>query len=432
MGNNVSEHLTIIQRDRSCGVLLGAAAGEALGSANRGEWGGGTARAIPVAELVVLGADLRREVMQDRVVERWESWRRTVGGGDRRASLLPVAPLALAGLGDEDERVGVVRSVAALTDGDPDFADAAVLWCAAIRHAVLTGELDIRAGLQLLESSRQQLWAKRFNDAEHRRTSVGAGGSGEWVALQCAWSTIVHTSVPDDDPANGAFRVDHLRHSVQAAVHDAGFGEEAAIVGGLLGAVYGASAVPADWRLTLRGWPGMRARGLIVLTAGIIGGSEPELRGGHLSTRDQIPGRRHPHDDQLWIGGVGPLARPLQYLPPGVDTIVSLCPVFNSYLHTGGLHFDVRLREGSGANANLDFVLLDTVRVLERLRANGRIAFVHSRLGTNRVPAVAALYGARRRGIGIDQALADVIDVLPDANPDDEFRAALHRLAGAA
>src|SRR5258708_34915832 len=32
----------------------------------------------------------------------------------------------------------------------------------------------------------------------------------------------------------------------------------AAIAGGLLGAAYGASAVPADWRRVLHGWPDLR------------------------------------------------------------------------------------------------------------------------------------------------------------------------------
>ena len=43
----------------------------------------------------------------------------------------------------------------------------------------------------------------------------------------------------------------------------------AAIAGGLLGAAYGASAVPADRRRMLHGWPGMRTRDLIELAAAI-------------------------------------------------------------------------------------------------------------------------------------------------------------------
>lgn len=41
----------------------------------------------------------------------------------------------------------------------------------------------------------------------------------------------------------------------------------AAIAGGLLRAVHGASAVPAAWRRVLHGWPGLRSRDLIELSS---------------------------------------------------------------------------------------------------------------------------------------------------------------------
>ena len=47
----------------------------------------------------------------------------------------------------------------------------------------------------------------------------------------------------------------------------------------------------------------------------------------------------------------------------------------------------------------------------------------------SRAPVVAALYGARRAGIDVDAALADVCAKFPDADPAPEFRAALRRLA---
>jgi ADP-ribosylglycohydrolase len=37
----------------------------------------------------------------------------------------------------------------------------------------------------------------------------------------------------------------------------------AAIAGGLVGAAYGASAVPEDWRSAIHGWPGYNATDLI-------------------------------------------------------------------------------------------------------------------------------------------------------------------------
>ena len=49
----------------------------------------------------------------------------------------------------------------------------------------------------------------------------------------------------------------------------------AAIAGGLLGAAYGASAVPAEWRRVLHGWPGLATRGLVALATRIVKADKP-------------------------------------------------------------------------------------------------------------------------------------------------------------
>ncbi|CAJ1493926.1 ADP-ribosylglycohydrolase family protein [[Mycobacterium] kokjensenii] len=433
MGNTRSTPLTTIRRDRARGGLLGAAAGEALAAANGGAWAGGTARVIPVAELLAAGADVREKGTRERIAARWDWWRGSAGGGDRTTSVIPAAPAALACLGDAAELAGVVRPIAALIQHDPDVSDSAVLWCAAIRHAILTRELDIRAGLQLLESSRQRLWSNRFDEAERHDPSACAANGESRGALPRALSTIVHTPIPDDDPANGVFRVDHLRNAVQAAVRDGASTEEAAIIGGLLGAVYGASAVPGDWRLTLRGWPGIRAHSLDALADTIIGWAGAERRNDTSVNKVQLEGSRHPHDDDLWIGGVSPYARVTSLLRPGLDVVVTLSEAGDPDPCYGVITLDVRPADFGGDTVNVDFGLLDTVRVLERLRADGRAVFVHALLGTGHAVAVGALYGARRRGIGIEDALRDVVEALRrPVDLDDEVRAALYRLAGAA
>lgn len=70
LGGNRSANLTTAQRERACGVLLGCAAGDALVASQRGAWTARAARAIPVAELAATGADLRSEVILDRLVGR--------------------------------------------------------------------------------------------------------------------------------------------------------------------------------------------------------------------------------------------------------------------------------------------------------------------------------------------------------------------------
>ena len=80
-------------------------------------------------------------------------------------------------------------------------------------------------------------------------------------------------------------------------------------------------------------------------------------------------------------------------------------------------HLDVRLIDYVGENENLDFVLLDTVRAVEKFRAEGRTVFLHCVQAYSRTPTLGTLYGARRRGVAIDTALRDVAEVLPGSRP---------------
>ena len=89
--------LTTAQLDRAVGVLLGTAAGDALGAAYEfgpprgpelevamvgggsfswepGEWTDDTAMAIAIAEVAATGADLHEEQALDALVRRWHEW----------------------------------------------------------------------------------------------------------------------------------------------------------------------------------------------------------------------------------------------------------------------------------------------------------------------------------------------------------------------
>jgi ADP-ribosylglycohydrolase len=108
--------LTSAQLDRACGVLLGTAAGDALGAAYEfgpprgpelevamvgggsfgwepGEWTDDTSMAIAIAEVAAAGADLREEDALDAIVNRWhgrgashKSEREAVAGASRMVS----------------------------------------------------------------------------------------------------------------------------------------------------------------------------------------------------------------------------------------------------------------------------------------------------------------------------------------------------------
>lgn len=423
-----------------------------------GEWTDDTSMAIAIAEVAATGADLRQEESLDTIVRRWHEWSqdakdigiqtscvlrtaqqhgvsartartasaalhertaRTGGNG----SLMRTAPVALTYLDDELGLVEAARAVSVLTHFDPDAADACVLWCCAIRHAVLTGELDARMGLQHIDSDRRAKWASLIEVAEASQPSDFKNNGWVVEALQAAWSAIANTPVPEDDPARGVFRVDRLRLALDAAVRGGGDTDTvAAIAGGLLGAAYGASAVPAEWRRVLHGWPGLRSRDLVQLASTIAGLEKPDLSySGWAQTGEAA---RHPHDDGVWLGGIGAL----RSISGGVDAVVSLCRVSDADLPACADHIEVRLIDQEGENVNLDFVLLDTVRVVEQLRKGGRTVLIHCVQAQSRTPTVAALYGARLRSIGVAEALADVCDVLPNASPIPSFQAAIERV----
>lgn len=473
--------LTTAQLDRVVGVLLGTAAGDALGAPYEfspprgpeldvamvggggfgwkpGEWTDDTSMAIAIAEVAATGADLRHEDALNTLVRRWHEWSqhakdvgvqtrsvlsragrhgisaqtartesatlhtatgRTAGNG----SLMRTPPVALAYLNDEATLIEAARVVSELTHYDPEAGDACVLWCLAIRHAVLTGKLDVRIGLQHIDPERSDLWTQRLDAAEKLWPADFANNGWVVEALQAAWSAIATTPVPQEDPASGVFRVDHLRLALDAAVRGGNDTDTvAAIAGGLLGAAYGASAVPADWRRLLHGWPGMRTRELAALATRIVKADTPFANDLNWMTPVQ-----HPHDDGVWLGDLSAL----QSLPPGVDAVVSLCQVVDNGLPGGVEQIDIRLIDDidPNVNTNLDFVLTDTVRIIEQLREEGRTVLLHCVACESRTPTVAALYGARRDGISGEVALQEVTQVLPAAWPNSSFRDALSRLA---
>ena len=304
--------LSPAQLDRARGVLLGTAAGDALGAgyefgpplpddaevtmrgrggSRPGEWTDDTSMAIAIAEVAARGADLRDAEAQDAIVRRWLEWAEeatdvgkqtrgvlaAVRGRDapsaaaRRAaadlhertghtagngSLMRTAPVALAHLDDEASLSQAARALSELTHFDPEAGEACVLWCAAIRHAVLTGALDVRPGLALLPAARRRVWARRLEDAERARPADYARNGWVVEALPAAWSAITATSTLPDGLA-AAVRGGRDTDTV------------AAIAGGLLGAVHGAGAVPAQWRSLLHGWPGLDADGLVALAGAV-------------------------------------------------------------------------------------------------------------------------------------------------------------------
>lgn len=467
--------LSTAQLDRAVGTLLANAAGDALGAPyefepargpelevamvgggafgwQRGEWTDDTSMAIAIAEVAATAVDLRDDAALTAIVTRWHGWAQTatdvgnqtraVLGATARAgltatnaliaahefhesrrhsagngSLMRTSPVALAYLDDEDALADAAARISALTHYDTDAQEACVLWSLAIRHAVLTGELDVRVGLDRLADDRRDLWAERLDVAERSKPSDFRNNGWVVEALQAAWCAIATTPVPDDNLA-----ADHLRLALDAAVRSGNDTDTvAAIAGGLLGARWGASAVPGVWRRVLNGWPGLRTRGLVQMVTRIVKADRDFPR----PERPRVA-VRHPYDDGVWLGN----AYALLDLPSGVDAIVSLCRVHDDDLPAGVEQIDVRLidRADVEENVNLDFVLADTVRLIEQLRSDGRTVLVHCHGAYSRTPAIGALYGARCRPTDGAVALRDVLEELPHADANAAFRDAIERL----
>lgn len=491
--------LTGPQLHRAAGVLLASACGDALGAAYEfgpplpddaevamvgggffgwepGESTDDTSMAFVIAEVAATGADLRDQEAQDEIAAGWWRWMheaKDVGSQTRQVlnagaaasdtgvptaatlrkaaedyheskklsagngSLMRTAPVALAYLDDPHALVGAAGAISALTHFDPEAGEACALWCLAIRHAVLHGELDIRVGLAYLPKERSVVWETRIAEAEDSQPRDFTNNYWSVQAFQAAWSAIHQTAIPAEDPSSESFVAQHLSRSLETAVRG---GEDtdtvAAIAGGLLGARYGASAIPAQWRRILHGWPGKRARDLISAAVMIACGGQPDSAGWPTIPKmdyagygdiDQIA--RHPRDPGVILAGIGHL----DPLPEGVDAVVSLCRLGHDQVPAAGIapqdHVEVWLVDSSDPqdNPNLDFVLSDTANVVERLRDEGRTVLLHCVQAQSRTPTVAAMYSMRRNAVDSETAFAAVQGALPDANPNPGLRGALSR-----
>ncbi|MET3719204.1 ADP-ribosylglycohydrolase family protein [Arthrobacter sp. UYEF21] len=484
--------LTPLQNDRAAGVLVALAAGDALGAGYEfgaplpdgaavtmkgggpfgfapAEWTDDTSMAVPIAQALLEAASdagSSSPAALAMVVRAWTAWaaeakdvgaqtssviaaaRRLASAAGRskvraadfsaaaadfhartgrsagNGSLMRTAPLALAYLDrDPASLMAAAGVLSALTHADPDAQEACGLWCVAIREAVLTGRLDVRVGLPLLSTERAALWRERIEGAERSRPRDFTRNGWVVEAFQGAWSAIHFAGLSASGPA-------HLRAALEEAVRGGRDTDTvAAIAGGLLGAAYGYTAVPFEWRRRLHGWPGLRARDLMMLGMELGRGEGRRPAAWPRAERQDYSmwGRtdalvQHPHDDGVWLGGVGALGRVTEL---GIDAVVSLCRLGTLDLpgvapedHATFWVVDSAVEED---NAHAAFVLHDAAAAVERFRAEGKTVLLHCVRAESRTPTVAALYGARVAGVTPLEALAEVRQVLPTARPNALF-----------
>ena len=173
--------------------------------------------------------------------------------GTGNGSLMRTGPVCLPFLGDRKRIASVARKVSDLTHADPWSGDACTLWSIAISSAIELGEkfspAMVADGIALLPAVRRGYWQGIIGEAlaePPARFRVNGSAVG---AFQCALSAVAHA--------------DGLEDGLQICVAAGGDTDTtSAIAGALLGAMHGASAVPAKWRKAVHGWPGLRAAGL--------------------------------------------------------------------------------------------------------------------------------------------------------------------------
>ena len=440
-----------------------------------GEWTDDTAQMVAVASAIADGHDLTKDDGQEAVAENLLEWYysparekdigihtgavmrqvATVSGpglADRfrdmakrkeeqqpnssggNGALMRTAPIALAYLDDPRAMVVAAQHTALLTHDDDASANACAVWCLAIREAILTEEFAsletfhdrVRDAITTNLPDQADRWIDILNaafGADPRSYRTGNGYSV--TALQAAWAAITSTPIP-------VLAGGHFADALAEAVRGGGDADTVAcIAGGLLGAMWGVSAIPADWQRRIFGWPTMSDRELIALAEAITG-NRPESNAwphGRTQSYDGWGGTDavaiHPHDDGVVLAGVdvayGRIESPIR-----IDAVVSLCRIGTEDLAHFGLPqaatVEVRLIDQVGANPHTELTAVDAAATVAQLRGEGKNVLLHCVAAQSRTPTVAALYARNHRGISADRALDDVIAALPAADPNSEFR----------
>jgi hypothetical protein len=319
-------------------------------------------------------------------------------------------------------------AISSLTHPHALANQACQIWCIAIDRAIREGHLEgVHDGVALVEPSGVGYWHDALIQAETMPIEALRRTNGFVVAaLQSAWRAIVSTS-----QLNGPA---HLEAALRAAVAIGGDTDTvAAIAGALLGARYGASAVPFAWRRRLAGWPHDLGHGDLVPLAILAVNDGMADPAGWPKADDLMPHYQHVnhpigligalpnHDGVLW-GDVAGLAK------ADADAFVSLCRIGPGQ-RRGQEHHEVWLQDNS-TNAHPVFVLTDTADAIEQLRTEVGTVFVHCVRSESRTPTLAAAWLVRHRGLDVDAAMALVKASLPNAfsNHNPELLFALHQV----
>lgn len=461
--------------DRSVGVILAAAAGDALGAAHEflrpldetaqlrmagggtygwkpGEWTDDTQMTLALLTPLAAG-DRRVEAVEAGLLAWYASRPRDVGthtgsvlrmgaplhdsaaafqrlhpDNSPNGALMRIGAAALAFPRRPEQIEHYARDTTSLTHPHVDCLDASVIWAVAIDdtiHAAPGPDQSwdfaeaLRKALSRVPKARRQWWTQLIDEACERQP-VDFHRNNSWVthAFQGALSSIVHAPLPD-----GPAACTHLVAAIEMAVRAGGDTDTvASIAGAFLGARWGATAVPLAWTSVLRGKrlinrPDLHASDLDMLARRARLGGRPDRQGW--------PGAAHlvPYYVERFgkgpatvaLGGVhfGAAGGLAHALDAGADVVVSLCRMGTKDLPASVEHRVIGLLDTSADdNPNLAFLLAGTADFVAARADEQHTVFVHCVAGESRTPIVAATFLARHRGMPFDAALTEAEQAL--------------------
>lgn len=347
-----------------------------------------------------------------------EHHERSAGNG----ALMRNGIVGLTALHDRDATAQNARNVARLTHADPLVLDSCVLHAEAVRHAVMTGEYDLLAGLDLIPEERRPQWTEWIETATLAEPSTIEANGSTFGALRAAHAAITSMHFRKYSVHQGGSRI-HVQSALEAAV---GAGHDtdtvAAIAGALLGALYGVSSIPGTWRRRIHGWPAMTARDLVELALRTAGEAQPDT--WPLRESEPSPGGRAldvpaPFDNGLYLGTQTALAR------TRADAVVSLSRIgshenLDHHLRRIGRaeyparHLEYWIVDSDDKTTHNDVAgaLEDAADVIAELRAEGHTVFLHCVHAHHRTPSVALLYAVKHCGLDADEAAEQICATL--------------------
>jgi len=213
----------------------------------------------------------------------------------------------------------------------------------------------------------------------------------------------------------------HLQLAIERAVRIGNDTDTvAAITGSLLGAYWGATAVPHRWRRALHGrvtyhQPDLQLADLDRLARLAINNGKPDDIGWPGIDRLLPYYQRHypanpiaaQLDDGVTIGNV-------HALPDDVDAVISLCRMGQTDQPDSIEHHVIGLLDTTPAdNPNLSFVLADTADLIASITAQHKRVFVHCVKAESRTPTLAATYLVRHHAMTPDDAVNRVATLIP-------------------